>query len=750
MVNNNDNQPSGTGANGRSQVPNALNSSEMAGNESNRGRRAPRNRQRGKGKAAQTNRPPHSQTQTSSQAAVADNSNLAEDKPPPLPDAGGVLGKRLPKDAADSNTGDSEEDNGKDTAVCFICASDITHYSVGICNHRTCHICALRLRALYKTKACAHCRTETSIAIFTNDPDKKFEEYKPASMFRKDANLGIHYENQETYEDTIILLRYNCPDLSCDIACTGWPDLHRHVRSVHDKVMCDICTRHKKIFTHEHELFTRPELRQHHRLGDDKSGAVDKNGFGGHPQCGFCRCRFYGDEELYTHCRDRHERCHLCERSAGNRSPAYYVDYPALEQHFHKDHFPCMDPECLEKKFVVFDSELDLKAHQVEQHLGQTKGRSDRRVNLSNFDFREPLAEARTRPRWQTSIGANPSPDSAPPERMSREELAQWRGMEVHSAQDSHIRTIMGPQIPPPRTVRRRSPPPEAQPAAGAPNSASSAALTPQELARREQHAAVTQRAATLLGNDKVQMDEFRERVSSFRKGQINAQELIDAFFALFDCPSAELGKLIKELADIFELPQKRDDLIKAWADWRAINEDYPSLPAPSGQTPSSAADILSRGVGTNRVLKLKTSTAQSGRKINATPKSWATASNSQVKNSARVNGSISLAPGGWPSLTTSTAQASSSRAPALSSSVSRPISSRSNDPDAFPALPPAQQLPLRSVGSGWSKRVVRNAPINVWDAGRPTASAPATPSVETPQTKEKGRKGKKVVLQWR
>jgi hypothetical protein len=29
---------------------------------------------------------------------------------------------------------------------------------VSPCNHRTCHICALRLRALYKNKACAHCR----------------------------------------------------------------------------------------------------------------------------------------------------------------------------------------------------------------------------------------------------------------------------------------------------------------------------------------------------------------------------------------------------------------------------------------------------------------------------------------------------------------------------------------------------------------------------------------------------------------
>lgn len=42
--------------------------------------------------------------------------------------------------------------------VCFICASDVEHNAVAPCNHRTCHICALRMRALYKTKDCVHCR----------------------------------------------------------------------------------------------------------------------------------------------------------------------------------------------------------------------------------------------------------------------------------------------------------------------------------------------------------------------------------------------------------------------------------------------------------------------------------------------------------------------------------------------------------------------------------------------------------------
>lgn len=49
-------------------------------------------------------------------------------------------------------------DDADDGEVCFICASAVEHTSVSPCNHRTCHICALRLRALYKNKGCAHCR----------------------------------------------------------------------------------------------------------------------------------------------------------------------------------------------------------------------------------------------------------------------------------------------------------------------------------------------------------------------------------------------------------------------------------------------------------------------------------------------------------------------------------------------------------------------------------------------------------------
>ena len=84
--------------------------------------------------------------------------------PPPDLNVGGTSSGRSTRDA-EMKEGEVMEEKQQDEGtkdveaeVCFICASRVIHNSVAPCNHRTCHICALRLRALYKTRACAHCR----------------------------------------------------------------------------------------------------------------------------------------------------------------------------------------------------------------------------------------------------------------------------------------------------------------------------------------------------------------------------------------------------------------------------------------------------------------------------------------------------------------------------------------------------------------------------------------------------------------
>jgi hypothetical protein len=59
--------------------------------------------------------------------------------------------------------GDAEDDD--DAAICWICAEPVKYYSVAECNHRTCHVCALRLRALYKKLNCAFCKVRLSYFI---------------------------------------------------------------------------------------------------------------------------------------------------------------------------------------------------------------------------------------------------------------------------------------------------------------------------------------------------------------------------------------------------------------------------------------------------------------------------------------------------------------------------------------------------------------------------------------------------------
>lgn len=615
--------------------------------------------------------------------------------------------------------------------------------------------------------------------IFTDNANKRYEDFVDGDFQETDEVLGIKYEHKEIHDDTVLLLRYNCPAADCDIACWGWPDLHGHVKATHHKQLCDLCSRNKKVFTHEHELFTPQQLRKHEKFGDDNPGAVDQSGFKGHPECGFCRQRFYGDDELYAHCRDKHERCHICDRRNEGRQQQYYQDYDALEEHFRKDHFLCADQECLEKKFVVFESEMDLKAHQLEGHpngLSKDARRDARRVDISGFDYRTPHLNSQPgredrggRAARGRGRGRDPNTEVLPTssaQPMRRDEIAYQRQMAIRSAQSVTARTVTVPgqhtaiTSSMPAMARLNitpNPPSSPQPAQ---------ALTPQEQARRLQHASVMDRASSMLHNDATKVADFRARVSSYRNSTVTAAQLIDTFLTLFDVPSADLGKLIKELADIYENEAKRASLLKAWNDWRAINEDYPSLPGPSGVLPDSSA--AAAGAGGRRVLKLKSSTAQSSRSAVSKQGSWG--------NIANGNNPFPSTPapadrGGASSSSRNGANApawvagSSSKASSAPSSrpVSRPTTSSAPTGDAFPALPQAAKPNTLMLGMTrgtvrWDDPRSLGPPAPAWGAGRSSSGSGAgTPGGASGEEvdgegdlgmgKGKGKKAKKQTL---
>ncbi|KAG0277736.1 hypothetical protein BGZ96_002729, partial [Linnemannia gamsii] len=301
------------------------------------------------------------------------------------------MGKEASANAENSATTTTTTDAADDGVEhsCFICTENIVIFAVSDCNHRTCHLCSLRLRALYKTKNCAYCKADQGVMIFTRHPEKAFQDYNLTSMAYYDRKLNIYFEDQEMYEDTMVLLRFNCPDPTCEVACPeGWNQLKSHVKKVHKLMLCDLCVRHKKVFAHEHNLMTASQLMKHFKSGDSgqsNQNSAEPSGFRGHPECGFCRESFYGDDELFEHCKKNHEQCFLCLRR--NIRHQYYDKYLDLERHLHAEHYACMDPECLEKKFVVFDSDLDLKGHEAEMHPNSTPGQRNRHRDARKIDI---------------------------------------------------------------------------------------------------------------------------------------------------------------------------------------------------------------------------------------------------------------------------------------------------------------------------------------------------------------------------
>lgn len=206
-------------------------------------------------------------------------------------------------------------------------------------------------------------------------------------------------------------------------------------------------------------------------------------------------------------------------------------------------------------------------------------------------------------------------------------------------------------------------------------------------------HAAVIQRASTLLRKDSAKLETFRNQISAYRNSSLSASELIDGFFTLFDGASnAELGTVIKELADLFEAAptdkaptDHRAALLRAWHDWKAINEDYPTLP---GAQPSSSAAAPPRWAlpstpsappPSARVLRLKSSTARSGRAAAGRSATWGSAA------APRAPAAAALPP------STPWAAPAAARAPPRNPA---PLA----DDDAFPSLPAAP----RPAGGAW------------------------------------------------
>ncbi|RLV96648.1 E3 ubiquitin-protein ligase HEL2 [Spathaspora sp. JA1] len=289
--------------------------------------------------------------------------------------------KKRPNDATSPSSTQAEADIPPEEQ-CIICAERIQYAALTPCSHTTCHKCTFRQRALYSRTICLICRTENPHVIFTEQIDKEYNDFSDRDVVVKNEKYGIWFTQSYVETDTLNLLAYTCS--ICNEPCDSFKALSNHAKEIHSKYYCHLCEKFKHAFISELPLYTARQLQRHQSEGDGED-----SGFKGHPECKHCHHknnRYYSEDELNVHIRDKHERCHICDQF-NRKSADYYRNYDALYHHFKKDHYVCLVPSCIEKKFVVFRDDLDLTAHMLKEHGGVVGGGSNRIVIGSNSHF---------------------------------------------------------------------------------------------------------------------------------------------------------------------------------------------------------------------------------------------------------------------------------------------------------------------------------------------------------------------------
>ena len=120
-----------------------------------------------------------------------------------------------------------------------------------------------------------------------------------------------------------------------------------------------------------------------------------------------------------------------------------------------KEHHPCKQRACLDQKFVVFGTEMDLKGHMVEAHGAEMSSRDRHNLRRVETDFEYGDRGGNRR----GGAGGNPERDGDPP---PQRQPPNVRRRELGTGLTAETPTPSGSTPPPPVTIP--APPPDADP----------------------------------------------------------------------------------------------------------------------------------------------------------------------------------------------------------------------------------------------------------------------------------------------
>ena len=153
--------------------------------------------------------------------------------------------------------------------------------------------------------------------------------------------------------------------------------LQDHLRVQHRLTLCQVCTDHQRDFVSRLPRYNPAGLQKHYQLehyscpfcsssSNTTAATMDRDG-GSTSTTASSTLPFYDLNALYLHCHREHYRCHICETNL-QITNQFYKSYKSLERHFDQRHYLCCHPTCLNDRFIVFYTDIDLAHHERSVH----------------------------------------------------------------------------------------------------------------------------------------------------------------------------------------------------------------------------------------------------------------------------------------------------------------------------------------------------------------------------------------------
>lgn len=305
---------------------------------------------------------------------------------------------------SESEVEENLEEGDTDYELCPICCLPFADFGVFDCGHFACGCCALRVRTYAAQHQCPVCRQNfDQVFLFSELPPEVKDTFDKSLLstvrltLNKQLHCLVHGPEENDYVNK--LQSFVCPVEAC------WKDgcqepfdalsmLHAHLNVDHGVKYCTLCFEHRPAFLPEQITYTNGEYDRH-LYG---TCAKDSPSFQGHPQCLFCKRRFYDADLLLKHMLQNHYSCDVCNR--GEFIFTFYKDRGSLVKHFSAMHRLCEHPDCraLDELMRVYADEIELQAH-IQRAHGVA-----RPVSLEALGFHFSMFD-----RVSSNMGENPA-----------------------------------------------------------------------------------------------------------------------------------------------------------------------------------------------------------------------------------------------------------------------------------------------------------------------------------------------------